>query len=219
MQKQSQFTIQDATAAVCAAYRINGNSWVQHSYTKKTDNPDVPDTLVTANKVIALDILKNSTDTITDQDRDMAEIVLTEAKSILFKIISGQINDFEQKIATLAESETVKHFDIGILAYLPQLWANNERRRESAEKLRRASGKLPNPGSKIRTSIEVLECWYSKQWNCFYVTALTTDDNNVIPVTFSFRENLEIKSVHTITGKVKDHRNNSAKLTHVKVVK
>lgn len=218
MPKHEEFDIVEATASVCAAYRINNNSWVKDSYTQPSESDELPGKAITANKIIAIDILKNDPDKILEQDRTMAESVLVEARAILFKMIGSRVNEFEQKIATLVQGEIIKSYDFGLLAFLPKMLADNVRRREADEKMREASGELPALSTKINMEVEILKCWYSEKWYTYYITAVTVGEEHARPVSFAQRNPLEIGSRCNITGTVKDHRNGIARLVRVKLL-
>ena len=77
------------------------------------------------------------------------------------------------------------------------------------------AGHVGAVGAKVTCAIEVVRSVYSQNYNCFFVTGITEQNQ---PVFFSYRGQLQAGVKITVQGAVKAHRNDSTQLNRVKVI-
>ena len=207
----------DVFAAACAAQRINGEYLKADDVTYHDDGHEYSHTVNRiANKTLVHKFLKGEFD-IRDEDREMAEKVMTYCRGLTFKLLTDKrLSDFEQTMLTIVEKPTTdSNYDIAVTASLPASYQRSIVRAEQNIRLRENAGCIAAPeGSKVEMDIEVVRCNYSNEWNVFYVTAIA--DAGV--VFFAQQNKIEVDSKIRIKGKVKRHKEDRTQLSHVKVI-
>lgn len=203
-----KFNADDVWAAACAAQRING------AYVKEVPADQKGDT----NRQI-VDMFLGQPDLIQQADRDLAEKVRTYYKGFTFKILKGiKLNDFDNTAMTIANRDTIEsNYDLAVICSLPSCYERGVKRDTVNQRLAFASGGTVGvPGNKIRIEgAEVIKCNYSQQYNTFFVTCLTKEDQVVF---FALRKDVPIGQVVNIEGTVKMHRDsNTTQLNRAKV--
>jgi hypothetical protein len=198
-------------AAAAAAYRINNYKYetnVAHSGSCVTIWP---------NKTVLRRVIQDSNE-ITDVDRELGTKIREHLKTYLFKIVAGvQLNNFDSTALSLANVEEISERDLGYVAYYPVTYERAEKQRSVDERIFNCraeyAGKI---GEKIETTAEIVKSGYSTQWDTFYVTAITLDNQ---AIRFGIKSRLEVGSRVTLTGKVKDHCDGyMTKLNYVKLI-
>ena len=211
------YQIADVFAAACAAYRINGEYLKTDDVTIHDDGHEYSHTVNrVANKTLTHQFLRGAFD-ITDEDREMAEKVMTYCRGLTFKLLTDKrLSDFEQTMLTIVQREkTDSNYDIAVVASLPASYERSIARAEQNVRLREASGCIDAAvGDKVELDIEVVRCNYSNEWTVFYVTAIT--EGGV--VFYASRDSVELGSKLHIRGKVKRHKEDRTQLSHVKVI-
>ena len=211
------YQIADVFAAACAAQRINGEYLKQDDVTFHDDGHEYSHTVNrVANKTLTHQFLRGAFD-ITDEDREMAEKVMTYCRGLTFKLLTDKrLSDFEQTMLTIVQREkTDSNYDIAVTASLPASYERSIARAEQNVRLREASGCIDAAvGDKVELDIEVVRCNYSNEWTVFYVTAIT--EGGV--VFYASRDSVELGSKLHIRGKVKRHKEDRTQLSHVKVI-
>lgn len=217
----------DIFAAACAAQRINGQ------YVKEThaiyengspflpDGSDAPFKIVKANKVMVREWLANNDmSSVTEEDRSDAEAVRGYWQLKLFNILNGTANDYEKVAVESASAESIESHDhqkIGIIASLPQAYANGvlrDKRLEIRQDAAAISCHFGRVGDAVSGKIRIIDCVYSQNWLCYYVTG-QLDGNMVM---FSFKDRVDTDKVFNIKGKIKKHRDeNITQLNYVKL--
>ena len=202
-------------AAACAALRINEvylkddlalydkyGCWV------RTDK--------LANKMLVRKLLDGVTEfgTITDEDREHGIAVRRYYTGLTFKILAGtKLSDFDQSALRVATEETLSSgLDIGVTAYLPTGYARYKDRATVAQRLATAQGYVAQIGDKVKGEIEVVKSYYHRDWKISYITGLTDENKAVF---FSYREDIEVGARITVSGRVKDTRNDSYEVTQL----
>lgn len=203
-----KFNADDVWAAACAAQRING------SYVKMVPADQKGDT----NRQI-VDMFLGQPDLIQQADRDLAEKVRTYYKGFTFKILKGiKLSDFDNTAMTIANRDVIEsNYDLAVICSLPSCYERGVKRDTVNQRLAFASGGTVGvPGNKIRIEgAEVIKCNYSQQYNTFFVTCLTKEDQVVF---FALRKDVPIGQVVNIEGTVKMHRDsNTTQLNRAKV--
>lgn len=197
----------DVWAAACAAQRING------SYRKVVLEGETGET----NRQI-MDRFIADTNLITEADREQAELVRTYYKGLTFKILQGKkLNDFDNTAMVIANRDVIEStYDVAVIASLPSCYERSVKRDTINRKLETASGGLIGRiGEKVKVNVEVVRSNYSQQYNVYFVSGLTTDDQAVF---FSYRNGIEAGKLIIAEGTVKRHGENITQLNRVKVI-
>jgi hypothetical protein len=205
-----------AFTAACAAQRING-AYIKADENLYNQDGEFVRTDVYANKNLMKMILKGDFEP-TDADVEMARQVIKFCKSVTFKMIQGKtLSDFEQTMYIIAEKETVSsNYDLAVISSIPASFLRNDVRRAIETRIRDASGNLiTTADGRVNLSVEVLRCFYSDNWNTYYVTAITPQDQVVF---FAYRQKIEVGTNLKIAGTVKGHRDGNTQLNRVKVL-
>jgi hypothetical protein len=74
---------------------------------------------------------------------------------------------------------------------------------------------MGNVGDKIQLNVEVIRSVFSKNWNIWFTTAVTSENQAVF---FSYREQLTVGHFLTIRGTVKAHKDGQTQLNRVSVI-
>lgn len=219
----------DVFTAACAAQRING-SYVkethivyQGGYPWLPDGSDAPHTTVEANKVLVRKWMStNDTTHFTEEDRRDAEAVRGYWQLKLFNILCGTANDYEKSAVDAASQDEVgshDHKKIGIIASLPAAYERGlvrDKRMEVRQDAAIGSQHFGNVGDTVAGKVEIIDCVYSQNWACYYVTG-KLDSNMVL---FTLKYSIEAGKTVSLKGKVKKHRDeNITQLNYVKLGK
>jgi hypothetical protein len=197
----------DVWGAACAAQRING------SYVKYIPDGEQGET----NRQMIDNFLAN-TDLITEADREQGKLVRTYYKGLTFKILQGKkLNDFDNTAMVIANRDVIENtYDVAVIASLPSCYERSVARDNINRKLENASGGyVGRIGDKIKVNVEVVRSSYSQQWNVYFVSGVTSDDQAVF---FSYRQPIDAGKLIIAQGTVKAHRGNSTQLNRVKVI-
>lgn len=203
-------------AAACAAFRINGEYTKMNveEYNTETNTSTV---LKYANKFLVQKILDGEFQT-TDADVEMAEKVMNFCRAVTFKLLKDRaLSEFEHVMLSLVDKPTIhSRYDIAVAASLPAVAERAAERRDIDIRLRECSGGLiGSEGDKVELCVEVVKSNYSNQWNTWYITGITPEDNVVF---FAYKLNIPVGSTVNIKGKVKKHKDGDrTQLSHVKV--
>lgn len=194
-------------AASCAAHRINGG------YVKVA----VPEGSFT-NRELVHQFVKDMS-SVLDEDYLLAQKVKAYYQAYTFKILRGMsIGEFNTNAMQIASQETiVSEYQLAIVTCLPESYIKGIARDKISNRIAFATGgRIGSVGDKIKREIEVVKSVYSSNWNIFYITCLTKEDE---PVFFSFKTALEVGSIHTITATVKAHTETNTHLNRTKICK
>jgi hypothetical protein len=211
------FSTADVFAAACAVQRINGEYLKEDKLVFDTDGHVIATEKV-ANKRLVREVLEGASQVqITESDREQGEAVRSYCRSLTFKILKGKIlSEFEQRMVQIADKEVVDSFyDVAIASSLPASYERSKARINVESRIRDASGFIGNIGDKVTLNIEVLRCFYSQNYNVYFVTGITEDNKSVF---FSYREQVAIGTMMYVKGSVKAHRDGSTQLNRVKAI-
>lgn len=194
------FPISLAWASVAAAYRINGGRYInQNTY-------PFPEG-IKFNKDLAMSLCENP-GAVLDEDRVQGEILASHFSGLLFKTLSGPIvNGFMSTIANIVGMESVGRYEISCMSALPQTYRRDlerEVKQEKKQAVAATSTFIGQEASKHELDVEIIESFYSKNYNIFINTA--TDGVNIIK--FSTAHGADIFPVGVkirIKGSVKRH--------------
>lgn len=203
-----KFNADDVWAAACAAQRING------SYVKMVPADQKGDT----NRQI-VDMFLGQPDLIQQADRDLAEKVRTYYKGFTFKILKGiKLSDFDNTAMVIANRDVIEsNYDLAVICSLPSCYDRGVKRDSLNQRIEFANGgTIGVPGNKVRIEgAEVIKCNFSQQYNVFFVTCITKEDQVVF---FALRKDVPLGQVVNIEGTIKSHRDsNTTQLNRAKV--
>ncbi len=219
----------DVFVAACAAQRING-SYVKENhvvyeggYPWRPDGSDAPYTTVKANKVLLREwIAADDFSCVTEADRLEASAVRGYWQLKLFNVLAGTANDYEKAAIAAASSDQVDSFDhktIGIIASLPAAYergVHRDKKMEIKQEASLGSQHFGRIGDQVHGTVEIIDCVYSQNWACYYVTG-KFDGNMIL---FTSRQSVDTGAVFKLKGKVKKHRDdNVTQLNYVKLSK
>lgn len=208
-----KFNASDVWAAAAAAQRING----AYLKTIPVDENYQPIEGGSTNRQIIDNFLAN-TDLISEVDRMTGDDIRMYYKGLTFKILQGiKLNDFDNTAMTIANRDSIESmYDVAVIASLPSCYLRAKARDDANARVRDADGGyISSPGNKVTLDIEVVKCIYSRNYNTYFVTGLT--DNNQA-VFFSYKNGIDNGKRIKITGTVKAHRDDSTQLNRVKVI-
>jgi len=207
----------DIFAAACAAQRINGG-YVKESTRRYNDDESYVD--IVANKIIVRNIINGQIDAVTDDDRVEADAVRSYWRMKMFAVLGGTASSFTTSCVSAASTDYVLSDDLlsfGIISYMPEGYAKGmvrdqrEEQRADAELLSDHFGAI---NEKITGEVRVIDCVYSKNYMCYYVTG-TIGRNAVM---WSSKNAVDAGKRFKLVGRVKRHRdNNVTQLNYVKL--
>jgi hypothetical protein len=197
-----------------AADRINGGYFKEDVYVLEND---CQKRVTQANKLMVKQWLREGAFTeATAEDVEKGRAVRNYFNGFLLKQISGKINDFEQqalRIAQMDEFTGRNMLEFAIVSCLPGVMLRDQIRNELAREVRASTQLQGAVGDKIQGEIEVVKCYYSKDYDKFRVTAKLVDSF----VDLWYNSNLEAGQKLTIKAKIKSVRSdNTTQLNFVK---
>ena len=208
------FTADQVWGLAVAADRINGGYFKEDVYVLEND---CQKRVTRANKLMVKQWLREGAFTeATQADVEKGREVRNYFNGFLLKQISGKINDFEQqalRIAQMDEFTGKNMLEFAIVSCLPGVMLRDQIRNELAREVRASTQLQGAVGDKIQGEIEVVKCYYSKDYDKFRVTAKLVDSF----VDFWYNSNLEAGQKLSIKAKIKSVRgDNTTQLNFVK---
>lgn len=193
------FPITLAWAAVAAADRVNEGKYInQNTY---------PNQGFKFNKDLAMGFCENP-GAVTDEDRAMGEKLAQHFSGLLFKTLTGPItNGFMATIANIVSMESVGRYEVACMSALVKTYRSDLEREAKQEKKQAfvaTSNFVGTEASKHELDVEIIDAFYSKNYNIFINTA--TDGVNIFK--FSTAHGPDIFPVGAkirIKGSVKRH--------------
>ncbi len=213
------FPADDVWAAACAAQRINGD-YVKIVTSYVTNEEILPNSLQTPTKLtnrMIMDRLLADKSEITEADREQAQAVRSYYKGLTFKILQGKnLSEFENNAMVFANRDIIEsNFEIAVIASLPSCHERAVKRDNDNRKLENARGGLiGRVGDKVKVNVEVVRSSFSQQYNTYFISGVTTDDQAVF---FSYKEPIDSGKLIIAEGTVKRHGDNTTQLNRVKV--
>lgn len=218
----------EMVAAACYAYRVKGNEIVREDQSarpewKDHDGTSIPATPeVKSNKRVALDALVNSK--ITDADREHAAEAIEHIQSNLtMNLLAGKkVGTFIQDLAKELEQEELPEFKLGILVYVPNVYATAKVKEAITEKVSEcmySSQSLGADGRKVTVSFTLIEKRFLQAYGCY--SAFGKDEaGNLISFLTQHEELCESgKRVGKIKKSDHDKWHNNAIVTSLNYVK
>ena len=198
--KKVTFPISLAWAAICAADSMNGGKYVnQHTFPYPEG--------AKFNKDLAMSLCENP-GALTNEDKELGETLAKHFSGLLFKTLSGPItNGFMATIANIVGMETVGKYEIACMSCLVQTYRKDlerEVKQEKKQTFMATSNFIGSEASKHELDVEIIDTFYSKNYNIFINTA--TDGVNIFKFStahgatiFPLNEKIRVK------GSVKRH--------------
>ena len=207
------FTADQVWGLAVEADRINGG-YTKDAVWGPSDSGESK-LLKQANKVMVKQWLRDNRQPSVD-DVEQGREIRNYFNGFLLKQISGKINDFEQQALRIAQMDefTGKNLlEFAIASCLPSTMRRDQERNDLAREVRHSTQLTGAVGDKIQGEIEVVKCYYSKDYDKFRVTAKLVDSF----VDFWYNSNLEAGQKLSIKAKIKSVRgDNTTQLNFVK---
>jgi len=218
----NSYTVSDVWAAACAATRINGGYFKEYVYEQYSDNLAEPPAIVKRkNRDVMMEFLFNPGQLTVDDVERGEQCRQFLQNDLTFRTLKGKTGEFDTAIrkvlAVQDRFDSYNHkYELAIVASLPAGVERSEQRQNSDSRVKFAKGGLiGNAGDKVTLGVEVLSAVYSKQYNIYWIRAVTDQDE---PVFFSNKEKFDVGTHLTIQGKVKAHKDNMTQLNYIKVL-
>jgi len=216
----AKYSVSDVWAAACAAHRINGGYFKEYAY----EWSEVEKRNVVAkrkNREIMMEFLADPTN-LTVDDIERGEHCRNFLQNDLtFRTLKNKTGDFDTAIRKVlaVQDKFDNHFhkyELAIVACLPASVERSEIRQNSESRVQFAQGGLIGEvDDKVELQVEVLNSNFSKQYNIYWVRAITEADQAVF---FSSKESYDPGTHLAIKGTVKAHKDNLTQLNRVKVL-
>jgi hypothetical protein len=208
------FTADQVWGLAVAADRINGGYFKEDVYVYEGE---CRKRITQANKMMLKEWLRTGAVTeATAEDIAKGQEIRNYFNGFLLKQISGKINDFEQqalRIAQMDEFTSRNMLEFAIVSCLPSVMIRDQSRNDLAREVRNSTQLQGAVGDKIQGEIEVVKCYYSKDYDKYRVTAKLVDSF----VDFWYNSNLEAGDRISIKAKIKSVRgDNTTQLNFVK---
>lgn len=198
--KKVTFPISLAWTAISAADRVNEGKYINQNTFPYPQGAKF-------NKDLAMSFCENP-GAVTDEDKAQGEKLAQHFSGLLFKTLSGPIaNGFMATIANIIGMEYVGKYEIACMSCLVQTYRKDLEREVKQEKKQAfvaTSTFIGSEASKHELDVEIIDAFYSKNYNIFINTA--TDGSNIIK--FSTAHGPDIFPVGNkirIKGSVKRH--------------
>ena len=216
---QVGYAISDVWAAACAANRVNGGYFKECVFEYTDGEP--PKMVKDKNRHIMMHFLANP-DQLLVEDVEAGEQCRNFLQNdITFRTLKNTTNDFDRSVRQVLAVEdcfysVANRYELAVVACLPASWQRAIARQSKDERIAEARGGLIGTvGQAVQLNIEVLGSVKSKDFDIYWVTAITDADQ---AISFSNKESWDAGTHLTIKGKVKAHRTNLTQLNYVKVL-
>jgi hypothetical protein len=220
MSKQKSFPTQDVVAAAIAAYEFNKNTIVRDTFEK-----DGVKTL-SNRELITLCLNKESAPfVVNDFYIKQAEgaVEYLQQVTVMQTLQNGKVDKFLENIVKLLVGSDVKGRDIGILAWVPKLADDYQKKdhvREVSARYEHGSRFVGRVGEKIIIDFNLIESRYIKTLECY---AVYGNDNAGNLIFYWARDQKKIFNNVRVQGRVKtqqkDSRRGNASVTTINYVK
>ena len=207
------FTADQVWGLAVEADRINGG-YTKDAVWGQSDSGESK-LLKQANKVMVKQWLRDNRQP-SIEDVEQGREIRNYFNGFLLKQISGKINEFEQqalRIAQMDEFTGKNMLEFAIASCLPSTMRRDQERNDLAREVRHSTQLTGAVGDKIQGEIEIVKCYYSKDYDKYRVTAKLVDSF----VDFWYNSNLEAGDRISIKAKIKSVRgDNTTQLNFVK---
>jgi len=201
-------------AAAATAFRLCAGQYINAGTVSVNDQGETFP--VISNRDFMVRALGDSS-MITEEDRALASNIRTHYKGLMFKILAGKVlNEFDTKSLALANGDTISDRDLGTVAYLPIGYERATAKQSVDDRISDArGGHIGQIDDKISFAGEVLRQVYSQQWNCYFTTLITNQDQVIF---YSQKTSAAVGSKVAGQGTVKAHHaDGKTQLNRVKI--
>lgn len=216
---QVGYAVSDVWAAACAAQRVNGSYVKEHLFAR--DETARPQIVKRKSREVMMEFLANP-DKLTVEDVEAGEELRRWLQNDLtFRALKSNLTDFDTaSLKCLSVKDrfyTVsERYELAVIAALPSSYAKAKSRETTQDRLRETSGELIGTvGDKIQLNVEVIGTVFSKTWNVWFATVVTTDNCAVF---FSNKAEFAPGTKLSIRGTVKAHKDGQTQLNRVSVI-
>jgi hypothetical protein len=216
---QVGYAVSDVWAAACAAQRHNGSYLKENIYHHDDGQP--VNTIKIRNRDIMMQYLQNPERLLVEDVEAGEELRRWLQNDLTFRALKDQLTDFDSAakkcLAVKDKFYTVGHrYELAVIAALPNSFFRAKAREKCQDRLAETSGQcIGIVGDKMMLDIEVIRIAFSKNWNVNFVTAITKENHAVF---FSFKQNVDVGTHHTIMGTVKAHKDGQTQLNRVSII-
>ena len=216
---QVGYAVDDVWAAAVLADQVNGGYVKDTEY--RMDEDGRQHVVRETNRFIVMDTLQNHPERITDDLRIEGMILRDQlAQDLTLRTLKGTTTDFDNSIRqVLAVTDcmyTVTHrFEMAVIPSLPRSMRETVRRADVDAVLRECAPIRAVPDSKVELEVRVVKSFYSRNYNVYFITAVTEDRGAVM---FSLKENFVFNTHLKIRGNVREHADQLTRLNRVKVL-
>lgn len=219
----AKYSVSDVWAAACAAHRVNGGYFKEYVFEHLEGQPlsQPPAIVKRKNRDVMMEFLSDPTRLTVDDVERGEHCRQFLQNDLTFRTLKGKTGEFDSAIkkvlAVQGLFDSYHHkYELAIVACLPQSVERSEIRQNSETRVQFATGGLIGEvDDKVELNVEVLNSNYSKQYNIYWVRAITEADQAVF---FSNKESFDPGTHLTIKGTVKAHKDNLTQLNRVKVL-
>jgi len=207
--------LKDAIIAAVAAQRINGK------YIKRYDAKEGE----LSNGALMREFLNSEiiNFNVLPQDIELAEKICEYLDSKMIELIAGTLHDYWKNLVLLTEQKQINANDfktLALIASVPSSYNNAVKRENAREEIRIVSENsrhIGQVGDNIEAEVTIKSAVYSANYNKWYHTALTNDQNLVC---FPLSEQLDRGTVINLTARIHKHDdNNQTRLHYVRIKK
>jgi len=216
---QDSYAVSDVWAAACAAQRVNGEYRKENIYDSTKGLAAGPKQL--RNRDVMMQFLQNPDQLLVEDVEAGEELQRWLQNDLTFRALKSQLTDFDSAakkcLAAKDKFYTVGHrYELAVIAALPNSFFRAKAREKCQDRLAETSGQcIGIVGDKMMLDIEVIRIAFSKNWNVNFVTAITKENHAVF---FSFKQNVDVGTHHTIMGTVKAHKDGQTQLNRVSII-
>ena len=198
----------DAWAAACTAWRLNGNLYL------KTVSMNSG---MQTNREIMMQVLTETPDVITQSDREQGQLARGRLGSVIsLRLLKGEIlKEWHVTQARICNLETfAKAYDLAVLASFPQSYHKMLADDSVQDRLNQCAEQAVGEG-RVHVNVEVVKSAHSQKWDCWFVWGIDKLNHAVM---FSYREDVEPGTKLDIAGTVRDFSNRLSRLNRVKIL-
>jgi len=157
------------------------------------------------------------------QDIEIADQILEYLDSKMIELIAGTLHDYWKNLVLLTEQKAINAKDfktLALVASVPNSYFNAIGREKAQDELRviaENSRHIGKVGDNIEADLTIKSAVYSANYNKWYHTALTADQNLVC---FPLSEQLNRGDIIAISARIHKHDdNNQTRLHYVRIKK
>ena len=213
-------SVDNVWGAAVAAQRMNGSYLKETTYILDMDrNISVVDKR--RNRDIMAEILENPAVLTVEDIAQGQECRKFLQNDITFRALKNKLTEFDSAVskvlAVTEDFDSVKHkYELAVVACLPQSHTRSLAREANQARIQQTSGEyIGQVKDKVTLNVEIIRCVFSQNWNTWFATAITQDNQAVF---FSIRESYDAGTHLTIRGTVKAHKDGSTQLNRVSIL-